>query len=56
LHGDAFNIFNTAEFTNPNSSPNGNFGPGNYGGNFGQIEGVQQYSNREIQLAARFTF
>jgi hypothetical protein len=56
LHGDAFNIFNTAEFTNPNSSPNGNFTPGQYGGNFGQIEGVQQYSNREIQLAARFTF
>ena len=48
LHGDAFNLFNTAEFTNPNS----NFS----GGNFGQIEGVQQYSNREIQLAARFTF
>jgi len=56
LHGDAFDIFNTAEFTNPNSSPNGNFTPGQYGGNFGQIEGVQQYSNREIQLAARFTF
>jgi Carboxypeptidase regulatory-like domain len=48
LHGDAFNLFNTAEFTNPNSSVTG--------GNFGQIEGVQVYSNREIQLAARFTF
>jgi hypothetical protein len=48
LHGDAFNLFNTAEFTNPNSNVTG--------GNFGQIEGVQVYSNREIQLAARFTF
>jgi hypothetical protein len=48
LHGDAFNLFNTAEFTNPNSNLTG--------GNFGQIEGVQVYSNREIQLAARFTF
>ena len=48
LHGDAFNLFNTAEFTNPNSTVTG--------GNFGQIEGTQVYSNREIQLAARFTF
>jgi len=48
LHGDAFNVLNTAEFTNPNSNMNG--------GNFGQVEGVQSYSNREIQLAARFTF
>jgi hypothetical protein len=48
LHGDAFNLFNTAEFTNPNSNLTG--------GNFGQIEGTQVYSNREIQLAARFTF
>jgi hypothetical protein len=48
LHGDAFNLLNTAEFTNPNSSLTG--------GNFGKIEGVQVYSNREIQLAVRFTF
>lgn len=48
LHGDAFNLLNTAEFTNPNSNVTG--------GNFGQIEGTQVYSNREIQLAARFTF
>jgi len=48
LHADAFNLFNTAEFTNPNSNVTG--------GNFGQVEGVQVYSNREIQLAARFTF
>jgi hypothetical protein len=48
LHGDAFNALNSAEFTNPNSNLTG--------GNFGQIEGVQVYSNREIQLAARFTF
>jgi hypothetical protein len=48
LHGDAFNVLNSAEFTNPNSNLNG--------GNFGQVEGTQVYSNREIQLAARFTF
>jgi hypothetical protein len=48
LHGDAFNLFNSAEFTNPD----GNMSDGN----FGLIESVQVYSNREIQLAARFTF
>jgi hypothetical protein len=48
LHGDAFNLLNTAEFTNPNYNLTGS--------NFGQIEGTQVYSNREIQLAARFTF
>jgi hypothetical protein len=48
LHGDAFNLLNTAEFTNPNYNMNGS--------NFGQIEGTEVYSNREIQLAARFTF
>ncbi len=38
----------TQEFTHPNSNMTG--------GNFGQIEGTQVYSNREIQLAARLTF
>jgi len=48
LHGDAFNVFNTPAFTNPNGSLTS--------GQFGQIESTQVYSNREIQLAARFTF
>jgi len=48
LHGDAFNLFNTPEFTNPDA--------GFTDGNFGQIEGTQLYTNRQIQLAARFTF
>jgi len=48
LHGDAFNLFNTPEFTNPNGSLTSS--------QFGQIEGTEVYSNREIQLAARFTF
>lgn len=48
LHADAFNLFNTAEFVNPNSNMNG--------ANFGQIESTQVYSNRQIQLAARFTW
>lgn len=48
LHGDAFNLLNSAEFANPNANLTGL--------NFGQIESTQVYSNREIQLAARFTF
>jgi hypothetical protein len=48
LHGDAFNLFNTPEFTNPDA--------GLHDGTFGQIEGTQLYTNRQLQLAARFTF
>jgi len=48
LHGDGFNIFNTPEFTNPDATVTD--------GTFGRIEGTQLYTNRQIQLAARFTF
>ncbi|MBX6361427.1 MAG: carboxypeptidase regulatory-like domain-containing protein [Acidobacterium ailaaui] len=48
LHGDGFNIFNTPQFTNPDS--------GFTDANFGKITGTRQFSNREIQLAARLTF
>jgi hypothetical protein len=48
LHGDAFNVLNTPAFTNPNGDLTSS--------QFGQIEGTQVYSNREIQLAARFVF
>ncbi len=48
LHGDAFNLFNTPQFTNPNGTMTS--------AQFGQIEGTQVYTNREIQLAARLTF
>jgi hypothetical protein len=48
LHGDAFNITNTPQFTNPDSGIND--------ANFGHITDTQLDSQREIQLAARFTF
>ncbi len=48
LHGDAFNLLNTPAFTNPNGSLTSS--------QFGQIEGTQVYTNRQIQLAARFVF
>jgi hypothetical protein len=48
LHGDAFNITNTPQFTNPDGGLNDT--------NFGKITGTQLDSQREIQLAARLTF
>jgi hypothetical protein len=48
LHGDAFNITNTPQFTNPD----GNI----HDANFGKVTGTELDSQREIQLAARFTF
>jgi hypothetical protein len=58
LHGDAFNLLNSAEFTNPdgNLGDRGSLVNGSYTGNFGKVLGTEVYSNREIQLAARFTF
>ncbi len=48
LHGDAFNVTNTPQFTNPDA--------GFYDANFGKITSTQSNSQREIQLAARLTF
>ena len=48
LHGDAFNVLNTPQFTNPSASVTGS--------NFGEITGTRQNSNRQIQLASRLTF
>jgi len=49
LHGDAFNVTNTANFSNPN---NFNGGPTS---NFGRITGLRG-APREIQVAARLVF
>ena len=49
LHGDAFNLLNTAEFTNPGGSMSNT-------GSFGIITGTRSNSNRQIQLATRLTF
>ncbi len=49
LHGDAFNVTNTANFSNPN-----NFN-GGLSTNFGRITGLRG-APRQIQLAARFVF
>lgn len=48
LHGDAFNITNTPQFTNPDG--------GFYDANFGKVTGIELDSQREIQIAARLVF
>jgi len=48
LHGDAFNVTNTPQFTNPDAGFNDP--------NFGKITSTQNNSQRELQLAARLTF
>jgi hypothetical protein len=48
LHADAFNVTNTPQFTNPDA--------GLHDANFGKITSTQTDSQRELQLAARFTF
>ncbi len=51
LHGDAFNVFNTANFANPNNSQN-------VPSTFGKITGLSGNSGapRQIQIAARLVF
>jgi Carboxypeptidase regulatory-like domain len=48
LRAEAFNVTNTPQFTNPAS----NVGDGN----FGRISATRQYSERQLQMAVRFTF
>ena len=48
LRAEAFNVTNTPQFTNPDSNPQD--------GNFGKITATRQYSERQLQMAVRFTF
>ncbi len=48
LRGEIFNVTNTPQFTNPD----GNF----QDGNFGQVTATRQASERQMQMAVRFTF
>ncbi len=48
LHGDAFNVLNTPQFTSPNSNVSDP--------NFGKISGTRQNSARQIQLSSRLVF
>jgi hypothetical protein len=51
FRAEAYNIFNTAQFVNPDNNI-GDIGSGN----FGTINGTRAYSEREVQFALRFTF
>lgn len=48
LRAEVFNVTNTPQFVNPDSNPND--------GNFGLITGTRQASERQMQMAVRFTF
>ncbi len=48
LHGDAFNVLNTPQFTSPDSTISD--------GNFGKILGTRENSSRQIQLSSRLVF
>jgi hypothetical protein len=48
LHGDAFNVLNTPQFTSPISTVSDP--------NFGKITGTRQNSARQIQLSSRIVF
>ncbi len=48
LRAEVFNVTNTPQFTNPDSNPQD--------GNFGLVLGTRQSSEREMQMAVRFTF
>jgi hypothetical protein len=67
FRAEVFNLANTPEFTNPNGNLDSCVVPGATcsatstatsldKGNFGQVEGVRQNSQRVMQLAVRFTF
>ncbi len=48
LHGDTFNITNNPQFTNPDGTL--------IDSNYGKVTGTELDSQRELQLATRFTF
>jgi hypothetical protein len=67
FRAEVFNLANTPEFTNPSGNLDSCVAPGATcsatrtaaspdKGNFGQVDGVRQNSQRVMQLAARITF
>lgn len=61
LRAEVFNVTNTPQFTNPDTNPSdgnpyssGTFNANN--GSFGRINGIRNFSERQMQMAVRFTF
>ena len=48
LRAEVYNVTNTPQFTNPDTNLSD--------GTFGQITGTREYSERQMQMAVRFTF
>ena len=62
LRAQAYNLFNTPQFTNPDGDihngmvqPNGTYTTGS-GNSFGSISAVRQQSERQLEFAARINF
>lgn len=62
LRAQAYNLFNTPQFTNPDADihdglaqPNGTYTTGS-GFSFGSISSVRQQSERQLEFAARVNF
>ncbi len=68
LRAEVFNVTNTPQFTNPDTNPNDGTAVVNpisgaktytadgINGSFGRINGTRQASERQMQMAVRFTF
>ncbi len=58
LRAEVFNVTNTPQFTNPDANPNDGVGgvADGINGGFGRINGTRQASERQMQMAVRFTF
>ena len=56
FRAEAYNLFNTPQFVNPQGLGFGNGVLTNNGGNFGLINATRNYSERELQFALRFSF
>jgi hypothetical protein len=61
FRAEAYNLFNTAQFTNPQGASFGTDAATglptvNSNGNLGLINSTRAYSERELQFALRFSF
>ncbi len=56
FRAEAYNLFNTPQFTNPQGLGYSSGAVTNNGGVFGTINETRNYSERELQFALRFTF
>ena len=64
LRAEVFNVTNTPQFTGPDTNPNdglhntttNTYTADGTTGSFGRVNGTRQFSERQMQMAVRFTF